>query len=100
MAYIESGVLPPGKKQIRRIMVKAEDFIVIQGLLFKVIITPDKECELALCIPEDLTPYILQSYHENLTGSHMGITQTLHTIKQKYFMISWFDGLSHARLVR
>ena len=85
--YIEHGRLPNRKRKMKAIIAQAENFIICDGLLFRLTLTADKEdCKLALCIPQSLATKIIELHHNTLFSNHAGITKTLVTIRKKYYI--------------
>ena len=63
----------------------AERYILLHALLFKIIITSEKETAL-LAIPEVCIDKIIAPYHCNLYAGHQGAMKTYLTISDKFFI--------------
>ena len=53
----------------------AEKYILLDLLLFKIMVTPDKEAAV-LAIPEMCTNNIIALYHSSLFVGHQGVIKT------------------------
>ena len=62
----------------------AENFVLLDSLLFKLVTTPDKETAL-LAIPEICADKIIALYHASLFAGHQGIVKTYLTMKGQIF---------------
>lgn len=81
--YIESKMLTMTKTEQNRVIRESENYITIEGILFRVIVTADKQdCKLSLCIPQSLAPQIISQYHDSLLSCHQGVSRTFQTIKK------------------
>ncbi len=93
--YLASGTLPSKSRSARSVMKQSEQFLLIQGILFKIDLDKDMcDCKLTLCIPESQAPYILSLYHDSLLSSHQGINKTYVTIRRKFFIPQLYDKLA------
>ena len=78
--------------QKHKICIRAEslNYVVINGLLFRIDIRKDKYKDtmnsLPLVIPEKYEPIILNTYHDSLLAGHQGLFRTAMTISQKFFI--------------
>ena len=93
--YIKNNVLPSELKGVERKKIKAycEDFLIADGVLFKLKYSQHKRGEptLLLCIPEKLIPRIMYQYHNTLLAGHQGVQRTYHTLKQKFYWFNMFQ---------
>ena len=88
--YLAQNKLPNKKSAICKVENRAERFILLDSLLFKLITTPDKEAAL-LAVPEICADKIITLYHTSLFAGHQGIVKTYLTISDKFFI----PGLGH-----
>ena len=65
--YLSHNILPSSKVGIRKVEALAEKYILLDSLLFKITITPDKEAAV-LAIPETCADSIIALYHSSLFG--------------------------------
>ena len=92
--YLESGIVPSTKRAIKRVQAKAEDYAMIQGVLFRLHPTSDKkDVKVTLAVPDKYVPYILHLHHDSLVGCHQGVSRTYQTIKRSYFVPSLYEKL-------
>ena len=77
--------LPCKKSSIKKVEILAENFILLDFLLFKLVTTPDKETAL-LAIPEICMDKIIALYHASLFAGHQGVVKTYLTMKDKVFI--------------
>ena len=81
--YLAQNKLPTSKAAIRKVETLAEQYILLDSLLFK--ITPEKETA-ALAVPEVCTDKIITLYHSSLFAGHQGVIKTYLTISNKFFI--------------
>ena len=63
----------------------AESFILLDSLLFKLVMIPNKEKAL-LAIPENYIDKIIELSHSSLFMGHQGVIKTYLTISNKFFI--------------
>ena len=68
----------------------AENFVLLDSLLFKLVTTPEKETAL-LAIPEICVDKIIALYHVSVFAGHQGMVKMYLTMKDKFFV----PGLMH-----
>ena len=79
------------------ILANAENFIVANGLLFKLQHTKCNRLDTLQCllvIPEKFENVIFHMFHDSLLGAHYGPLNTYYTIKERYFMHNMFEKLN------
>ena len=77
--------MPSKRSSIKKVKTLAENFILLDSLLFKLVTSPDKETAL-LGIPEICMDKIISLYHESLFAGHQGVVKTYLTMKDKFFI--------------
>ena len=65
----------------------AEQYILLDSLVFKITTTSEKETAL-LAIPEICTDKIITLYHSSLSAGHQGVIKTHLTINDKFFILN------------
>ena len=70
--YLGQNKLPSTKTAICKVETLAKIYILLDLLLFKLVITPEKERTL-LAIPEMCTDKIIMLYHSSLIAGHQGV---------------------------
>ena len=88
--YLAQNKLPNKKSFIQKVENLAERFILLDSLIFKITITPERETAL-LAIPEICTDKIIMLFHTSLFMGHQGVIKTYLTISDKFFI----PGLMH-----
>ena len=83
--YLSHNILPSSKVGIRKVEALAEKYILLDSLLFKIMVTPDKEAAV-LAIPEACANSIIALYQSSLFTGHQGVIKTYLTINDKFFM--------------
>ena len=83
--YLAHNKLPSSKIGIRKVEARAEKYILLDSLLFKISMTPDKEMAV-LAIPESCIDSIIALYHSSLFAGHQGVIKTYLTISDKFFI--------------
>ena len=71
--------MPHNRHARYKVEVLAESFILLDSLLLKLVMTPDKERAL-LAIPENCVDKITELYHSSLFAGHQGVIKTYLTI--------------------
>ena len=83
--YLMQNKLPSSNTAIRKVEILAEQYILLESLLFKICFTPEKETAL-LAIQEICTDKIITLYHSSLFAGHQGVIKTYLTINDKFFI--------------
>ena len=81
--YILEGMLPSPRLAAKRIMVQAEQYIMVDKILFKLPV--DETLGLRLVIPQSLVHEVLYVYHDSLLAAHQGIARVTATLRQKFY---------------
>ena len=104
--FLSQNKLPSKRSSIKKVETLAENFILLDSLLFKLVITSDKETAL-LAIPEICVDKIIALYHVSLFAGHQGVVKTYLTMKDKFFipnlmhyLRSFIKGCHICQLVR
>ena len=79
--------MPSKRSSIKKVETLAENFILLDSLLFKLVTTPDKETAL-LAIPEICMDKIITLYHVSLFAGHQGVVKMYLTMKDKFFILN------------
>ena len=104
--YLSHNIIPSCKVGIRKVEALAEKYILLDLLLFKITVTPDKEAAV-LTISEMCTNSIIALYHSSLFMGHQGVIKTYLTISDKFFtpnlihyLQSYIKGCHVCQLIR
>ena len=84
--YLAQNRTPKNRKQAKRVISSAKDYILLDGLLHKII--PERnedDPSTVLCIPSSKVDILLDSYHASLMGAHSGVTKYYLMISKRYF---------------
>ena len=77
--------VPLGKGAAKRLEQNARNYLILDGLLFKIIELEDGRLDTVLCIPTSKVHILLDTYHSSLIGGHSGITKCYQTISQRFY---------------
>ena len=84
--YITKGDLPTTKKLTKRIESSAQDYIVMEELLYHLWYDKMKErVTEQLCITEDHREHILKACHDCVFSGHNGQINTLIRVRERYY---------------
>ena len=83
--FLSQNKLPSKRSAIKKVETLAESFVLLDSLIFKLVMTPDKEAAV-LVIPETCINKIIALYHTSLFAGHQGVVKTYLTIKDKFFI--------------
>ena len=81
--YLAHNKLPSPKVGIRKVEVLEEKYILLDSLLFKITMAPDKEMAI-LAILEACVNSIIALYHSSLFAGHQGVIKTYLTISDNF----------------
>jgi hypothetical protein len=92
--FLKAGVLPSHPKVARNVKSLAEDYILVNEVLFKILETNDEQqFRLLLTIPDKSAPYIIAMYHNSLWSAHFGLKKTFQQIRNKFFIPQLYEKL-------
>ena len=95
--YITTNTLPSNRRLQRSIISNSDNYIVADGLLFKLQqVTRNKQMvhRCLLVIPEAFEHVVFHMYHNSLLGAHYGPLNTYYTIKDKYHIHNLLDKIN------
>ena len=87
LKYITTGYCKFVGKAQKLFKMQCEDFLVMDGVLFKIRYAKEMKGEptLVLCVPEKYVPTILYQYHAPLLAGHPGVMRLYETVRKKYY---------------
>ena len=85
--------VPLGKGAAKRLEQNARNYLILDGLLFKIIELEDGRLDTVLCIPTSKVHILLDTYHSSLIGGHSGITKSYQTISQRFYCPNLAENL-------
>ena len=83
--YLLQNRMPLGKGAAKRLDQNARNYLILDGLLFKILDDGEGNFGTVLCIPTSKVHILLNAYHSSLLGGHTGITKCYHTISQRFY---------------
>ena len=83
--FLSQNKLPSKRSSIKKVETLAESFVLPDSLIFKLVMTPDKEAAV-LAIPEICIDKIIALYHTSLFAGHQGVVKMYLTMKDKFFI--------------
>ena len=83
--FLSQNKLPRKRSTIKKVETLAESFVLLDSLIFKLVMTLDKEAAV-LTIPEICIDKIIALYHTSLFAGHRGVVKTYLTMKDKFFI--------------
>ena len=91
--YLLQNRLPLGKGAARRPDQNARNYLILDGLLFKILDDGEGNLDTVLCIPTSKVHILLNAYHSSILGGHTGITKCYHTISQRFYCPNLAENL-------
>ena len=73
--FLSQNRLPNKRSSIKKVETLAKSFVLLDSLIFKLLMTPDKEAAV-LAIPEICIDKIIALYHTSLFEGHQGVVKT------------------------
>ena len=83
--FLLQNQLTSKRSSIKKVGTLAENFVLLDSLLFKLVTMPEKETAL-LVIPEICVEKIIALYHVSLFAGHQVVVKTFLTMKDKFFI--------------
>ena len=91
--YLLQNRMPLGKGAAKRLDQNARNYLILDGLLFKMLDDGEGNLDTVLCIPTLKVHVLLNAYHSSLLGGHPGITKCYHTISQRFYCPNLAENL-------
>ena len=85
--------VPLGKGAAKRLEQNARNYLILDGLLFKIIELEDGRLDTVFCIPTSKVHILLDTYHSSLIGGYSGITKCYQTISQRFYCSNLAENL-------
>ena len=85
--------VPLGKGAAKRLEQNARNYLIPDGLLFKIIELEDGRLDTVLCIPTKTVHILLDTYDSSLIGGHSGIAKCYQTISQRFYCPNLAENL-------
>ena len=91
--YLLQNRMPLGKGAAKRLDQNARNYLILDGLLFKILDDGERNLDTVLCIPTSKVHILLNAYHFSLLGGQTGITKCYHTISQRFYCPNLAENL-------
>ena len=91
--YLLQNRMPLGKGAAKRLDQNARNYLILDGLLFKILDDGEENLDTVLCIPTSKVHILLNAYHSSLLGGHTGITKCYHTVSQRFYCPNLAENL-------
>ena len=95
--YLAHDILPNNVKSARTVCTQAEQYLLCNGLLFRIFLhdKDDNKMTLQLVIPDTMIAKVISKYHDDLLSNHQGVMRTYLTIRQYFYMRNMFQCISN-----
>ena len=87
--FLKHNILPTDDTKAREILLRQEDYVLINDLLYHIFTPIGHKRESAsaqLVIPQNFKSVILQLNHDSSLGGHLGASKMLSVMRPKYFL--------------
>ena len=91
--YLLQNRMLLGKGAAKRLDQNARNYLILDGLLFKILDNGEGILDTVLCIPTSKVHILLNVYHSSILGVHTGITKCYHTIIQRFYCPNLAENL-------
>ena len=91
--YLLQNRMPLGKGAAKRLDQNARNYLILDGLLFKILENGEGNLDTVLCILTSKVHILLNAYHSSILGGHTGITKCYHTISQRFYCPNLAENL-------
>ena len=91
--YLLQNRMPLGKGAVKRLDQNARNYLILDGLLFKILENGEGNLDTVLCILTSKVHILLNAYHSSILGGHTGITKCYHTISQRFYCPNLAENL-------
>ena len=91
--YLLQNRMPLGKGAAKRLDQNVRNYLILDGLLFRILENGEGNLDTVLCIPTSKVHILLNAYHSSILGGHTGITKCYHTISQRFYCPNLAENL-------
>ena len=85
--------MPLGKGVAKELDQNARNYLILDGLLFKILDDGEGNLDTVLCIPTSKMHILLNAYHSSILGGHKGIRKCYHTISLRFYCPNLAENL-------
>ena len=86
--FLQAGRLPEDQDQARKILVRQEEYIILEGILYHIHTSPGpkiRDATAQLVIPQNLKRNLLELHHDTALGGHTGAKRMISLFRTKYY---------------
>ena len=83
--YLNQNKVPLNRLAAHRIEINSRNYMLLDGLLFKILDTGVEDPTTVLCIPTSKAHVLMEYYHSSVMGGHTGITKCFQTISKRFY---------------
>ena len=83
--YLNQNKVPLNRLAARRIEINSRNYMLLDGLLFKILDMGVEDPTTVLCIPTSKAHVLMEYYHSSIMGGHTGITKCFQTISKRFY---------------
>ena len=79
--------LPDDAQQARQVLQKEDDYLMINGMLYRIYIPPTMKESKAipqLVVPQNLKKKLLKMHHDDILSGHIGVKRMIYVMKKRY----------------
>ena len=84
--YLLQNRMPLRKGVAKWLDQNARNYLILDGLLFKILDDGEENLDTVLCIPTSKVHILLNAYHSSILGGHTGIKKVLPHYKSKVLL--------------
>ena len=85
--FLSQNKLPSKRSSIKKVKTLAESFVLLDSLIFKLVMMPDKESAV-LVIPEICVDKIIALYQTSLFAGHQRVVKMYLTMRDTFFILN------------
>ena len=83
--YLTQNKVTLNRLAARRIEINSRNYMLLDGLLFKILDMGAEVPTTVLCIPTSKAHVLMEYYHSSIMGGHTGITKCFQTISKRFY---------------
>ena len=91
--YLLQNRLPLGKGAAKRLDQNTRNYLILDGVLFKIQDDGEGNLDMVLCIPTSKVHILLNAYHFSILGGYTGIAKCYHTISPRFYYPNLAENL-------
>ena len=91
--YLLQNRMPSGKGAAKRLDQNSRNYLILDGLSFKILENGEGNLDTVLCIPTSKVHILLNAYLSSILGGYTGITKCYHTISQRFYCPNLAENL-------